>query len=479
MDWTHARRRFAFLAEALEGVGGFAPVTHWTLLQSADLNAVPPVPARHGYSLSGPSHLIRYPRESDDKFAARNALAVYENHLAEACERFTGFLSRKAPSRLNADSPFVSLMVADADMRGSTLDVFFSHFARQARARGSMLLVLDTPDDQPLNLADQIARRAVPYLRACEPERVTAFDLDPSSGLFRSVSFESEEVADGKVKCVIRTYDAEGWSIADERGNVIRAGVHAFGACPVLAFTETGGLFPVVGVYAQIADLSRDLFNLASELREQERATCFPLLHMQVPPEHASQFNGARTAAVIGAHSIIVHSGDAPGFISPDGASADVLMKTIAAREASIKRISKDDAAGAGTTQAESGEAKRRRFEELNSQLATFARGLQSLEVRMWTLFHRAIGQAPRLRVEWPTDFNLADTLAELDILTMMQSTGFPPAALTAKREAIAGQEFDAADPATKETVLAAIREQAQQNQTGGLPGGQMNNPAA
>jgi hypothetical protein len=65
--------------------------------------------------------------------------------------------------------------------------------------------------------------------------------------------------------------------------------------------------------------------------------------------------------------------------------------------------------------------------------------------------------------VEWPSDFNLVDTQAELDILLSMQTTGFPPAVLAAKRATVVGAEFDGADEDTKAALLAAIDEQAQE----------------
>ena len=53
---------------------------------------------------------------------------------------------------------------------------------------------------------------------------------------------------------------------------------------------------------------------------------------------------------------------------------------------------------------------------------------------------------------------------SELDILSLMQATGFPPAALAAKRQAIAACEFDNADDKTKVAITNAIDEQALQD---------------
>jgi len=136
-------------------------------------------------------------------------------------------------------------------------------------------------------------------------------------------------------------------------------------------------------------------------------------------------------------------------------------------RRAATHAISQDDASSGA--QAESGLARKLRFERLNADLASFAHKLQQLELRMWRMFNHALGIEPRVSVSWPTDFNLVDTLAELDILREMMDTGFPEAVTTAKRITVVGGEFDAADEETKSMLLAAVREKAQASPT---PGG-------
>jgi hypothetical protein len=62
---------FQVLADALNGSGGFT---------SGD-------------------YLVQYPRESDDKFTRRKAVAWYANALRPACQRFTGYLTKRPPQR--------------------------------------------------------------------------------------------------------------------------------------------------------------------------------------------------------------------------------------------------------------------------------------------------------------------------------------------------------------------------------------------
>ena len=466
MDWTHARERFAFLAEALDGGGGFAPRVSW--YAEALTDSAGAVTTKQTPRLNGPTHLVRYQRETEQRFAARNAIAVYENHLSSAVARFCGFLGRRSPARDGVDAPLVRLMIEDADLRGTSLDTFWSGFAAQAKARGSMLLVIDMPDGPaPSNLAEQQRRRAVPYLRWASPESVVDFRIDADSGEFLRVTLASKEWVDDELTDVERDYDATTWRLRKDK-TVLKEGVHGFGACPVMAFTENGTEFPRVGEYAQVADISRRIFNTRSEQDEILRGQTFSLLTLQVPPEHAANFDGNTVAATVGVHSMLIHTGDTPAYIAPDSGPAATFAAKLEELQQAIRRVTMESSTES-SSQAESGVARRMRFEALNASVATFAKQLQAIERRMWAMWHRAMGTTNGVQVSWPTDYNLADVLAELDILTLMQATGMPTAVLNEKRKAIVDIEFDAAGEATKAALHAAIDE-IEQEQVGPAP---------
>ena len=461
MEWGFARSRFAFLASALAASGGFSPRVTWTEEPIKDEDGAIVGTLRTG-SLDGPSELDQHPRESAAKFAARNACATYENHLLTACTRFVGFLGRRQPQRQGVDGPLVKLMVENADLRGSSLDAFFRGFALQAKARGSMLLVIDTPDGAPAtSLGEQIERRRVPYVRAAEPEAVKDFRIDADSGLFVSITLCAKEWVNDELIDVERDYSTTGWAVRKAGSKtVIRSGMHAFKACPVLAFTEDGGEFPVIGAYSQIATLSRRAFNVRSEQDDLMRSQTFNLLTMHVPPEAMDAFEQVKgkVSATIGTHSMLMYPGERPGFIAPESGPAETYSQKLEELQNSIRRIAKEENVEAGA-QAESGVARRMRFEQLNAEIATFAQNLQQLERRMWALFRNALpaGGAAAVAVTWPTDYNLADVEAELAILEGMQRTGFPPEVLNEKRKAIAATEFDSADDSTKAALARAI----------------------
>ena len=84
--------RFQFIAEALNGTGGFDPVvsTLGNTIQQQNLTAP---------RLETATYLIQYPRESKEKFARRNQVAWYRNFMHPACLRFAGYLAKKSPMR--------------------------------------------------------------------------------------------------------------------------------------------------------------------------------------------------------------------------------------------------------------------------------------------------------------------------------------------------------------------------------------------
>jgi len=467
MTTQAALKRFGFLAEALNGEGGFKPQVTWekevlstTTQDGQQLTAIRRVP-----KLTDPCHLVPHKREGVENYAARCALAVYENHLADACDRYLAFLSRRRPMRGNVEAPLVKLLIENADMRGTKLDAFFFALAWQLKGRGSMLLLLDMPSDgadAPKSLADQIERRKVPFLRAIEPELIESYSVDDESGLFTSVTIKCVEEVDGKPEHCLRTWNAEEWRV--KLGDrVIAEGEHPFRQCPLLAVTESGGMFPVVGRFAQIADMSCSIYNAASKLDELLNAQTFSIPTMQVTAEQAASFDANKMAVVLGAHNMLIYPGERPDFIAPDAAQAQVHRDVISDKLAAIKRVSMEEStADAGST-TESGIARRMRFERLNADLASFATQMQGLEQRMWALFHQGLDLPNKVQVEWPSDFNLIDTAVELDILALFQSTGMPDAVLQAKRETIVMAEFDASDDDTKAELQAALNEYAQQ----------------
>lgn len=429
--------RFRFIADALRGEGGFRPRV------STGGNSP---------TLVGASYLIQYPREGDEKFARRNEVAWYVNDLSSACSRFAGYLAKRPPQR-RADNPLISTFIDDCNWKGDALDVFWSSFTIEAKARGSMLLLVDMPREQPGTLADQLARRAVPYLVPIKPEEVASIEIGDQGKVSQCEIY----IGDGQV----RGWDASGWWVRKGEKR-IDEGDHSLGVCPVLAFAENE--FGREGEFSQIADLSRRLFNLHSELDEILRAQTFSLLTYQIPPEQAGLLDVAKVAAQIGTHNMLVHGGQTPAFIAPPDGPAVIYMQRIAALEERIKLIGYNVESSA--QRQESGVALTLRFQSLNAALSRWAERMSDLELRVWDLVTRWLGlPLESVSSAWDDDFAIADIGAELEKLSAMQLSGFSEATLTAKRKQIVSLDLAGLGDEELEALLEAEDEGAHERE--------------
>lgn len=448
---TRYQERFTFLSEALSGGGGFAPAVLYTVDASG---------LSKPYAVTSRCHLVPYPRESGLKFAARAAVAVYENHLRAACDRFVGYIAKRPPVRDGLANPLIEAVVQDADWANNHLDVFWSSFMVEAKARGSMLLLIELPSEQGETMRDVIDRRLVPYLTAIEPERVTSYALDERKR-FDWVKISANMMINGAEVDVERYWDRNAWKVL--RGDVvIEEGAHPFGECPVLAFTESGA-YPHVGGFAQIADLSRRIYNATSERDEILRSQTFSVLAYQIPESRAAQFSPEQVSATIGTNNMLIYEGSTPSFIAPSDGPAATYDQAIERMQESIRRVgyavdepkSADGASGIALTI---------RFQALNGVLSSFSKRMQDLEARVWQIVARYMGLREAPIAQWSHDYALSDAARELEILAAMQTTGFPELALSHQRKLIAGQLFDSLDDGAMQDVMASIDEPAQEH---------------
>lgn len=436
--------RFRFVAHALRGDGPFRP-------------KVEAVGVGTDVQLSGESALVRYPRESALKFARRNDVAFYASPLMRACARFVGYLGAKPPGR-ELPGDLYKLIADNVDGKGSAIDVFWSQFMVDAKARGTMLLQVDMPASPGENRAQQIAERRVPVWISIAPESVTDYAIG-DDGKFDFVEYGGTfDMPDkSRVPCTWR-FDREAWSAVDDKKKVLDQGVHPLKECPVLIFTEAGD-FPSFGPFASIADIARRLFNAESELDEILRAQTFSLLTMQVPDAatDTEKLGAAKVVGeTIGTANLMVHTGSTPAFIAPPDGPARVYLDRIKGLHQLIAEVGLD----VGTVnERESGLAMRMRFAAINAELAGFAGRMEDLERRAWDLSRRWLSMQGAPSVQWTRDYNLADIEQELRILAEMQAAGMPAAVIAEQQRRIVAVQFGGLEQTRVDEINQAIDE--------------------
>lgn len=446
--------RFEFIGHALRGDGLFRPqVVGNGFGADAGTTVV----------LSGPSALVRYPRESALKFARRNEVAYYSSPVMRACSRFVGYLATKPPQREIAGPDLYAVMAADIDGKGTPIDVFWQHFMVDFKARGTMLLQVDMPADLGANQEQQRRERLVPKWISIAPELVTDYQIgDDGAFDFVVYSGEFEKPEGERVPCLWR-FDRNSWKATDlKQERTFAEGEHPLKACPVLIVTE-GAEFPSFGPFSAIADLSRRLFNAESELDEILRAQTFSLLHLAVP-EGSSDTDKIAAAKVagetIGTNNLLIHTGSAPGFIAPPDGPARVYLDRIKQLKADIAEAGLDVAT---IGQQESGLAMRMRFAQINAELSSFAGRMEGLERRAWAISALWLTFSVAPTVQWTRDFNLADVEQELRILTEMQGAAMPAPVIAHQQKRIVSVQFAAMEEEDMAEITAAIDERTRE----------------
>lgn len=421
-------QRFKFIGHALRGDGPFRPkISYDGYGEAMDVNE---------------SALIRYPRESQAKFARRNEVAFYASPLHKACSRFVSYITSRPVTRPDMND-LMRTASMNIDGKGSDIDVFMQDFMVSVRASGSGLLLVDMPTTVGRTLAEQIANRGAPYWTPIDPATVTDFQIS-ETGSFHFVEFSGTYTnEDQEVEDCFWYFDSEKWERRDKEKKMLAEGEHPLGECPVLIYTESGG-FPCFGAFSPIADLSKRLFNLQSELDEILRAQTFSILAMQAPEgsSTAEQLDAAKVAGeTIGASNLMLYTGSQPGFIAPPDGPARVYLDRIKGIEEEIQEISLQVAT---PSQRESGMAMSLRFQIINAELSRFSQRMEDLENRAWELSAKWLGQSQAPRAEWPRDFNIADIQQEMETLRSMQETAMPTPVVAAQQRKVVGLQFDA-----------------------------------
>jgi hypothetical protein len=392
-------------------------------------------------------YLVQYPRESDEKFTRRKAIAWYANALHPACQRFSGYLTKRPPQR-DVPSPILKSFLDSCNWQNDSLDVFWSSFMVDAKARGSLLLLVDMPAE------GMVTERTWPALSVIAPEVITQYRLNPQGGL-ASLSFRATMTVGNEEKAVERTYDTEGWRVTSGV-TILAQGTFPFGVCPVLVFTESG-LFPTLGEFACIADLSKRLYNLRSELDEILRAQTFSLLTYKVPEGRFPLDLGA-IAQSIGTHNLLQTFDNGAEFIAPPEGPARVYLEVIAQIEALIRQAALIVDIPNSNSQ-ESGVALQLRFQALNASLVRFARRMEDFERRVWELVGLWLGMDPKVSVSWGQDFSIADLKTEIEIAQNMAALNAPQAYQQAKLKQLIQLDLATLPEDELSAVLASVDE--------------------
>lgn len=370
------------------------------------------------------SYLIKYPRESDDKFKRRKELAVYPNYVKKIVDTYISHLFKQSPIR--ETTPEYEDFIQNVDKQGTYIDDFMRKAAKLSLIFGTVLVVVDRPRGKARTRLEEKQLGLLPYAVIRLPYEVEDIQLDKYGNISRIVFKESE---------FYRSFTSNEWIISkDKEGKqIIDSGSHELGIVPVVPVRWTDTVLPF-DVFApsfiqDIAQINFDLYNAISELREILRNITFPVLTLPIRDETTANQLSKLT---IGTENFIPYNpegGGKPDFIAPPPEPAKIYLEYINFLISQMYKIVNLEFALGSQTGA-SGVALDFEFQQVNSLMSGMALHLEQAEYRIADIVARWNGETGfDGKIEYDKDFSFRDLERELknamDALSLQISQTF------------------------------------------------------
>jgi len=399
-----------------------------------------------GYASGG--YLIPHGREDENDFIERKNLAVYRNYARKIVNVFMGFLWKQGPTR-DTDDLYSAFMV-NANGAGGKLNAVLSSYQRLAMILGTVYVIVDKPRQQGQTKADQ----AMPYLALRLKGQLVAETKD-AAGVWQSVTFS--EQADRET--VYRTFTTTGWMLSKEQdgSDIIDQGDYTLGRVPVVRLHIAEPLIPTdshsQSFFYDLAQLCWELYNVGSELREQERQQAFSILTMPVADDKERERLASLTTGTKNGLTYNPAGGGKPDFIAPPPDPMEHCMKRMAAIVEEIYRLANLEFIGSVQP---SGEALSWHFMQTNSSLSDMAEQGERAETEIAQLVYAWQDQKFNGNISYPADFNMSDVAQALQIALDSVTLDMGPEFVRALKKRTARQVLGNDVSATTMTAIDA-----------------------
>lgn len=348
-------------------------------------------------------YLTRHPFETDKQYQIRLERSTYRNFAAPVVDVFASFICDGRPERKLPKS--LAPMLPNVDRLQTNADVFFTNMARLAAAGGARFALVDMEMSLGQTVAESVAtgRRELPYFVAVSPDDVWDWQID-ERGLSWVVIHSVESLPTGAfataqerdaltiwtrrdwTRLVGQAHDA-GWiNSHDLTMTAVASGEHPCGEVPVVPF-----LFePIDAMCGNPA--TDDVLSLILRVYRRDSELDKMLFDCAVP---LGVFNGVDEEMYenfVRSSSNILMSNSIPGisgsYVEPLGTSYQSLRESLAEdiasiREISLRMVRPQSAVG------ESAESKNLDKQQLDTQLAAYARRCAAAEEKCWELAYK------------------------------------------------------------------------------------------
>lgn len=375
------------------------------------------------------SYLWRYRNEIGDDYNTRCAMARYHNYSEALIDLYVRYVFSQAPNRQTNNQDLADWW-EDVDGSGTHIDDYLRRACALGLAPGHVGVLMDMTQDVPDGpaKADQVAKPfLVTYTATAIPDWRMTRDTLTGVKLLEDVPHENLAEPAAENEDERRQYllwDTEGWARFDHKGELIGGDTPGLDLVPLAVLRpKPSVLKPFLGrPLLSNAGIVKALFNRMSEQDEVLRNQAFSLLTVQANTDVSVTDVKSQLGTEFGTTRAICVQGDVK-YISPDmkvpetiGLNIQFLIREV--YRIAHMRFERD------SLDAESAEAIRLQYAELNEVLQGLAAALQKLEMELCRFYFAWTSATPEqakdafkaadISIEYADEFFLQDLSTDL-----------------------------------------------------------------
>lgn len=380
-------------------------------------------------------NLFIHPKERIEDFNRRTNMSYYYNFCSPIIDIYGDHLFKQAVIEDFKEIKGTIDQVKDnIDQQGSSIEEFRKQMADMAQLYGHCFVIVDSPKIQePVETrADQIEKRAFPYLCLYPPMAIKNWSLDeygkPYWVLVEETKDGNKDVANFQKnsarECFYRLWTREGWILYNDKYEFVDEDTHDLGEVPIVCVfakkSKKARNFLGISDLADIAFIARDIYNASSELRQILRDQTFAFLAVQGTSDEYSDL-----ALGTGKGLLYPEGRNVPQYVAPPSDNAKTYFDHIDRQIQKIYQIAKLDSGGvsatssgspssSGTVDNQSGASKAWDFNQTNSSLSSKSSNLEDAEMKIWQLFAKWEGAEFTGNVQYPNEFSISSLRDDL-----------------------------------------------------------------
>lgn len=376
-------------------------------------------------------NLFQHPKERWQDYNDRLQMSYYYNFCAPIIDIYTDHLFKQPIKEDFGDiENEVDERSENIDNKQGSIGEFRKEVADLAQVYGHIFVITDSPkfEGQVRTMGDVIENNLLPYFTIHHPQNIINWALDEFGRPYWIVAreyldtnldpFNYDKEKTGTMQ--YRLWTREEWILYDNEYREIGRGLHGLGIVPLTCIFDKQSKkvrnFLGISAIADIAFISRDVYNSCSELKQILRDQTFAFLAIQ---GNSSEYDELSVGTSKGL--LYPPERNKPEYVSPPSANAEVYFNHIDRQVSKMFQLAKLEGGSVQAPQGnpgavqQSGVSKAWDFNQTNSALSKKAGNLEDGEQKLWQIYAKWLDKEFDGSIEYPHEFSVNSLNEDLD----------------------------------------------------------------